>query len=167
VSTKDLRDLFVYEAGLAISAERSGSSMLGELAYRVKDRGLAELMQDKEKHRRECVAKFESCFEAIGGTPIDVLAPSVEALRTRFKDYTALNRPHGMVDLFILGTSLRFMYFMITVYKELINLSENLGEDRCKQGFQDLLGHKEYYIERFERYGRRMVESASAADRFQ
>lgn len=164
MSQKDLRDLFVYEAGLAISAEKLGDSMLSEIAYHATDRRLADLLHGEEGRRRVCLAEFESCFESIGGTPLDIPAPSVEALRTRFRDYLVLRRAPGVVDLFVLGTALRFMYLMITTYKELMSLSEHLGEDQCRQSFQNILRHKEEYIERFERHDRVLVESFSAAE---
>jgi ferritin-like metal-binding protein YciE len=166
MSTKDLRDLFVYQSALAISGEKFGGSMLDQFASHAKDRGLAELLHDEAKHRREYLASFESCFDLIG-RPLETLAPVVEALQTRFQGFAALNRAPEVVDLFIISTVRRFMCLMITTYKELIDLSESLGEKRCGQIFQDLLRHKEEYIERFEQYGHGMAERASITDRLQ
>jgi ferritin-like metal-binding protein YciE len=161
MSTKDLKDLFIYESALAISTEKLGDGMLRGITYHVKDQGLAGLLRDEEKRRRECLAEFESCFYLIGGSALSIPTPGVEALRDRLQNYVVLRRAPEMVDLFVLGTALRFTHFMLAGYKELVDLSEYVGEDRCKQSFQNILRYKEEYAERFEQYSHRMVERAA------
>lgn len=158
----ELERLFFHEVGLALSAEKVGDGLLSAIAQPVKDESLAALLHEEEGQRRPHVAKFEECFNALGARPIDISAPAVEGLRTRFSNFMAMRQAPEAVALFALGTALRFNYLTIAAYEELIHLSRIIGEERCVDCFRGILQHKEKYIDKLEQKIHDMSELACA-----
>lgn len=152
------RDMFVYEIGQTRNLERMGDRMLSEMADQIQDPELPGLLHDEEEARHRQAANFDACLAALGAAPIEINAPTVEALRERFYSFARLEPAPEALDIFALGTALRLVHAVIAGYKELVGLAGVLGEHECQERMQDNLAHKQRYADRLERRGQAVIK---------
>ena len=143
-------DMIVYELGSTRALERSGDSLLSAIAERLGNRALAQVLHEEEDSRHEQAANIDACLEALGRSPLEQAAPTVEAQRERFFSFARLQPSADVLDLYALGTAHRLAHAVIAGYRDMIDLTVLAGEARCRDRLQENLTHKEEYTARLE-----------------
>jgi len=157
------RDLFLYELGETRNFHIAGAAMLSAIAHRIQNRELSEFMHAEEGSRQGNLDRINECLQEFGASPLEHAVPTVEALRQRFQTFVGLSPGPAELDIFVLGTSLRFMYLALVAYKELIELAQYMGESRCRDILRTILVDKEERTRNLERHCRKMTSDDVAA----
>ena len=162
VGMKTPRDVFLYELGLTRDLEQAGDEMLSAIARRIHNEDLARLMHEQEESRNRHLADFDSCTTAFGARPLQTSSPMVGALRDRFQASLALDPSAEALDLFVLGTVLRFMYLTIASYSELIDLAGLMGERECERMFRAIATDNQEHLAKIQKQGYEMTQAIMA-----
>ncbi|HEX6970019.1 MAG TPA: DUF892 family protein [Micromonosporaceae bacterium] len=147
------RDLFVYELGLTRGLERMGDRMLSEIAFELDNPDLRRLLHEGGEHRDRQSTNIDACLEVVGFTPLGQRAPLVEALRERYFNFKNTNPSSQALNLYAIGTALRFTEVVIATYRELMALADLAGETECRRRLEENCRHKIKYEEALVQYG--------------
>ena len=156
------RDVFLYELSLTRDLEQAGDEMLSAIAGRIHNADLARLMHEQENSRNRHLADMDSCMAAFGARPLHASSPIVGALRERFQVSVALDPSAEALDLFVLGTVLRFMYLTIASYSELIDLAGLMGERECERIFRAIATDNQEHLAKIQKQGYEMTQAIMA-----
>lgn len=152
------RDMFVYVLGYTRNLERMGDRVLSGLADRIRDPELPKLLSDEQETRNRQMANFDACLSSLGASPLESGAPFAEALRDEFYSFAGMKPSPAALEIFAIGTALRFAHVVIGGYKELVSLADVLGARECRERMQDNLMHKQRYADRLESRGREVTK---------
>jgi len=154
MASEELRRLFVHELNLARNSEVAGNHMLADIAVHARSRELRRVLDEGAHSRHEQLENLDACAQAAGiSSGRRVTEPVIEALRGRFQEFLGMQPSPDVLDMFVLGTSLRVTVLAIAAYDELIELAEILGQLACVRRLRMNLVSKEEYAYRLRRTG--------------
>lgn len=143
--------LFFYEMGVLRDAEKAGGQMLGWIAGHVQHSELKRTLCEEEKASGRQSENILLCMRALGAAPLETPSTTIEGIRKRLEQFIALRPAPDVLDLFALGTAIRFMHFAITSYQSLVDWTSVMGETECVRYLQTNLAQKEQGVEALER----------------
>jgi len=143
--------LFFYELGVLRDAEKTGGQMLGWIAGHVQHGDLKRALREEEKASERQSENIMACLRALGAAPLETPSTTIEGIRKRLEQFLGLQPAPDVLDLFALGTAIRFMHFAITGYQNMVDWTSVMGETECVQNLQTNLAQKEQGVETLER----------------
>lgn len=157
------RDLFLYELGIIRDSEHSGQRLLDLLAHRATHSDLVQILRTQQQDSEQ-LANINSCLRALGASPLETRAETVDGIYRRFEEFVALRPSPEMLDQFAVDTAMRFLYVGIAGYKALVDWAILMGETECVQYLYTNLVRKQDGASRLERFshelGARLVAAA-------
>lgn len=145
-------DGFLYEMGLLVDAERSGTVLFDLLVgSRVSQPELKELLHAQAEDTRRHAANLDSCAELWGGF-YAVPSNAVRGLVARFEVFLTLNPAPDVTDMFAIGMATRFLCLAIVTYENLLDVANLLDSTgRCASSLRDNLHEKRQALDAAQR----------------
>ncbi|HEX6969577.1 MAG TPA: DUF892 family protein [Micromonosporaceae bacterium] len=154
------RDLFLFELGTVRDIERSGGVLLGQLAQRVHDDALRQVLDAQAQEDRKLTQNILDCLASIGRSPLETTAHVVEAVRNSFQEFCRMDPSPEVVDLMVTKVSSWYTEHAIVRYRGLLDSATFLGDQECARLLLANLVSKEAFLAKL-----RQISVASAMQR--
>ncbi|MGW0436650.1 YciE/YciF ferroxidase family protein [Micromonospora sp. NPDC003197] len=149
--------LFFYELGILRDAEQAGGKMLGWIAGHIQHGDLQQALREEEQASERQSENIVACLRVLGAAPLETPSSTVEGIRQRLEQFLGLRPAPEVVDLFAVGTAIRFMYFAISSYQSMIDWTSVMGETECVRNLQTNLAQKEQGVQTLERFSHQLT----------
>jgi ferritin-like metal-binding protein YciE len=161
----DPKQLFAYKLGAALTMEETNVTMLRELAETANGTDLKEQLSHHRDETRGQVGNLMQAFAALGYEPKPRPCSTIAGLKTEVEMTLQLSSPE-LYDAAILAGCAGVEHHEIAVYKGLIALADELGEDDLVALLKENLEQEEHTLEEvekaFEKQTKTLAESVTA-----
>ncbi|GAA3732859.1 ferritin-like metal-binding protein YciE [Spinactinospora alkalitolerans] len=158
------KDLFVYELSAMYDGENRIAEMLTEVADRVGDETLTQMLRTHQQETRQQAKNLEQCFQQLGTSPQQVTCGPVEAIHREYREFLDRQPSADVLTMFALGGAAKIEHFEIASYRGLVGKAMLMGETKCIQLLETNLLQEEETAGKLERFanelGQRMLATA-------
>ncbi|TDQ54307.1 YciE/YciF ferroxidase family protein [Actinorugispora endophytica] len=158
------KDLFLYEMSAMHDGEKKIAEMLTEVAGKVNDKALAEMLRTHKKETDQQIENLEKCFEHLGESPQRVPCATVDAIREEYREFVGMKPSEDVLTMFILGGAAKIEHFEIASYRGLVGKAMLMGDTQLIQSLETNLLQEEETAGKLERcaheLGQRMLARA-------
>jgi ferritin-like metal-binding protein YciE len=121
-------DLLLHEPGDVLYAERQILKALPDLIAEAADPDLKSALQGHAQETEGQIANVEQAFALLGEKPKAEKCPGIKGILKEHDDFVTDEKPRGeILELFLLGSTLRVEHYEIAAYTSLIALASQLG----------------------------------------
>ncbi|GAB3137552.1 hypothetical protein GCM10027290_03470 [Micromonospora sonneratiae] len=148
--------LFFYELGILRDAEASGGRLLDWICGHIQNSELAQELRRQRTLSDQHQENIVRCLEVLAAAPLETPSTTVEGIRSRLEEFNRLRPSPELLDLFAVGTVIRFMDFSVTSYRSMVDWTMLMGQTECARNLRKNLAQKEEGVEALERLHHRL-----------
>lgn len=157
------KDLFIYELSAMYDGEKKIAEMLSEVAGKVDNKTLAQMLRTHQKETQQQAKNLEQCFEQLGTTPQKVSCGTVEAIHKEYNHFVDQKPSKDVLTMFALGGAAKIEHFEIASYRGLVGKAMLMGETECIQLLETNLLQEEETAGKLERFAHELGQQMLAA----
>jgi ferritin-like metal-binding protein YciE len=155
-------DLFLYELSGMHDAEEKSAAWKGEIADRIRDSTLQQLIRAEQQESQQRTKNLEECFHAVGARPRAVPCVAIEGMRAEYQQFLSQQPSPEALEMYSIGFLMKAAHFGVGSYRGLVDKALLMGEIRCAQILKGNLVLKEEDTGRLERISHAMNRQVMA-----
>ena len=150
------REFFIHGLTDIYDAEQQLVEALGELA---EDSSLGQLKKAFESHRAQTekqVQRLQQCFELLGEQPEETECHGIRGIIQEKKSFMEEEPSPDLIDVFNVGGAIKTEQYEIAEYESLIDLAEELGENKVAKLLGQTLREEEATLKKMEQFEKKV-----------
>ncbi len=160
----DPRELFFYELGDVLYAERTLVKALPKLQEEASDEELAQGFGEHLEETRQHVKNVEQAFDALGEPAKAEKCPGIDGIKKEHDDFVANESPSpDILDAFLTGAGARTEHYEIAAYEGLVTMAEAMGEGEVTRLLSENLEQEKKALGKMQTIGKRLAKDGAKA----
>ena len=150
------REFFIHGLTDIYDAERQLVEALGELEQ---DSSLSQLKKAFASHRAQTekqVQRLRQCFEILGEQPEATECHGIRGIIQEKKSFMEEEPSPDLIDVFNVGGAIKTEQYEIAEYESLIDLAEELGENKVAKLLGQTLKEEEATLKKMQQFEKKV-----------
>lgn len=150
------REFFIHGLTDIYDAEQQLVEALSELAQ---DSTQAQLKKAFESHRAQTekqVQRLQQCFELLGEQPEETECHGIRGIIQEKKSFMEEDPSPDLVDVFNVGGAIKTELYEVAEYESLIDLAEELGENKIAKLLGQTLKEEEATLKKMQQFEKKV-----------
>ena len=158
-------DLFLYELGDMLNAERRLVDALGEQAEGASNPQLQKAFSAHQAQTEKQVQRLEQIFEQLGKQPEEEECKGLNGLLEELESFKQEQDPaEDILDVFSIGAASKVESYEICAYESLIDLAEDMGHTKAVKLLQQNLKEEEQTLKKMQGLSRKITPEQSGME---
>ena len=158
------REFFIHGLTDIYDAEQQLVEALGELEQ---DSSLSQLKKAFASHRAQTekqVERLQQCFELLGEQPEETECYGIRGIIREKKSFMEEEPSPDLIDVFNVGGAIKTELYEIAEYESLIDLAEELGENKIAKLLGQTLKEEEATLKKMQEFERKVKPEQMGAE---
>src|SRR3954452_11358637 len=158
------KEFFIHGLNDIYDAEQQLVEALGELAQ---DSNQAQLKKAFESHRAQTekqVQRLQQVFEILGEQPEDTECHGIRGIIQEKKSFMEEEPSPDLMDVFNVGGAIKTEQYEVAEYESLIDLAEELGENKIARLLGQTLKEEEATLKKMEQFEKKIKPEQMGAE---
>ncbi len=150
------REFFIHGLTDIYDAEQQLVEALGELEQ---DSSLSQLKKAFASHRAQTekqVQRLQQCFELLGEQPEETECHGIRGIIQEKKSFMEEEPSPDLIDVFNVGGAIKTEQYEIAEYESLIDLAEELGENKVAKLLGQTLKEEEATLKKMQQFEKKV-----------
>jgi len=150
------REFFIHGLNDIYDAEQQLVEALGELEQ---DSSLSQLKKAFASHRAQTekqVQRLQQCFEILGEQPEETECHGIRGIIQEKKSFMEEEPSPDLIDVFNVGGAIKTEQYEIAEYESLIDLAEELGENKVAKLLGQTLKEEEATLKKMQQFEKKV-----------
>jgi ferritin-like metal-binding protein YciE len=150
------REFFIHGLTDIYDAEQQLVEALGELEQ---DSSLSQLKKAFASHRAQTekqVERLQQCFELLGEQPEETECYGIRGIIREKKSFMEEEPSPDLIDVFNVGGAIKTELYEIAEYESLIDLAEELGENKIAKLLGQTLKEEEATLKKMQEFEKKV-----------
>lgn len=158
------REFFIHGLTDIYDAEQQLVEALNELAQ---DSNQGQLKKAFESHRAQTekqVQRLQQCFELLGEEPQEAECHGIRGIIQEKKSFMEEEPSPDLVDVFNVGGAVKTELYEIAEYESLIDLAEELGENKIAKLLSQTLKEEQATLKKMQQFEKKIKPEQLGAE---
>lgn len=158
------REFFIHGLTDIYDAEQQLVEALNELAQ---DSNQGQLKKAFESHRAQTekqVQRLQQCFELLGEEPQEAECHGIRGIIQEKKSFMEEEPSPDLVDVFNVGGAVKTELYEIAEYESLIDLAEELGENKIAKLLSQTLKEEQATLKKMQQFEKKIKPEQMGAE---